>query len=306
MEESNVSSSSAVEASSLAAYESLKEEIAAVADGDLIHINVDIPTAVTTVLRSLAGLRALRTRLLALAEFDVEQFDKLERYTRAAFYANMLYTVAARPTESMPELTEEATGLRDLLYSDARALVQRGLLNGDELRVVKAATGYRPLANDLIALAAVLGANWERVSAKTAVLEEDLKRAQRLSDRILNAVSQREQAASSTLATATLERNRAYTLFFRAYDNARRAVSYLRWREADMEKIAPSLFAGRSTGRRKLGDDVGPADEPGFVEAGETMSDASAPPIAPAAQGALPAPAPVPVGLPGADPFIRT
>ena len=46
-------------------------------------------------------------------------------------------------------------------------------------------------------------------------------------------------------------RVRAYTLFVRAYDQCRRAATYLRWGEEDADEIAPSLFANR--GGRKGG-----------------------------------------------------
>jgi len=40
-----------------------------------------------------------------------------------------------------------------------------------------------------------------------------------------------------------------------AYDHVRRIISFLRWNEDDVDQIAPSLYAGRTTGRRK-GTDV--------------------------------------------------
>ena len=48
-------------------------------------------------------------------------------------------------------------------------------------------------------------------------------------------------------------RARAYTLF---YDDARRAVIFLRWHEGDADSIAPSLHPGKSASKKK------PADEP--------------------------------------------
>jgi hypothetical protein len=41
-------------------------------------------------------------------------------------------------------------------------------------------------------------------------------------------------------------------LFLKAYDETRRAVKFLRWRERDAETIVPSLYRGRG-GRGKKG-----------------------------------------------------
>jgi len=49
-------------------------------------------------------------------------------------------------------------------------------------------------------------------------------------------------------------RARAFTLLTDAYDNARRAIIYLRWHEGDADIICPYLFAGRSNGRGKAAD----------------------------------------------------
>lgn len=48
---------------------------------------------------------------------------------------------------------------------------------------------------------------------------------------------------------------RAYSLFVRAYDQCRRAVSYLRWEEGDADDEPPSLFANR--GPRKAPAETG-------------------------------------------------
>lgn len=47
----------------------------------------------------------------------------------------------------------------------------------------------------------------------------------------------------------------------RAYDDARRAVTYLRWHEDDADEIAPSLYAGRG-GRRPRSDEAEAAAAP--------------------------------------------
>lgn len=58
--------------------------------------------------------------------------------------------------------------------------------------------------------------------------------------------SYREHAAApDNRAELRLMRQRAFTLLVSSYDEARRAVSFLRWHEQDLESIAPSLWSGR-------------------------------------------------------------
>jgi len=72
----------------------------------------------------------------------------------------------------------------------------------------------------------------------------ELDRAEELSERLLHAVAERENA-SSVLAVAIQKRLQVFTLLVNAYDQVRRAIWFLRWREEDIEEVAPSLYAGR-------------------------------------------------------------
>jgi hypothetical protein len=60
----------------------------------------------------------------------------------------------------------------------------------------------------------------------------------------------REKGTARLRAAADI-RVRAFTLLTRRYDQARRAVTYLRWAEDDVQKIAPSLYTGRGGGKRE-------------------------------------------------------
>ncbi len=94
---------------------------------------------------------------------------------------------------------------------------------------------------------------------------------------------------------ATLRRQRAFSLFVRAYAEVRRGVTYLRHHQDDVDDIMPSLYAGR-TNRRK--NESAPAAAAGTPAA----------PVPPAGPVMAPAPA-VPAaaaGLPGSNPFSTT
>ncbi len=78
-----------------------------------------------------------------------------------------------------------------------------------------------------------------------------------------------------------------------AYDQVRRAVTYLEWTASGQDILAPSLYAGRSTRRKPAPPAKPPA--PGASTAGVTTSGATSTPSA----------AKIPVGMPGASPFVE-
>src|SRR5258706_4408625 len=163
-----------------AAYQQLVEEIRALPPSDVIAINIDIPTAVTTALGALPEIRALRPRMAAeLPQFDIARFDKLEAYTLAAGHAHALFLAASAPTESIDELSTSAAASRTLLLSDASALATRGLLDGQRLKDLKGPSSLRNLAFDLFALAALLRDNWTKIEGKTALQLVELDKAEK-------------------------------------------------------------------------------------------------------------------------------
>jgi hypothetical protein len=86
-----------------------------------------------------------------------------------------------------------------------------------------------------------------------------------------------------------------------AYDHARRAVTFLRWNEEDVDEIAPSLYAGRTTAGKKSGDAQAtrPAVPPADRKAPAGNDDSQ--PAAAATGGATAATG---VGMPGSEPFL--
>ena len=282
------------------AFNQLRDEIRAVAPSDYVMINIDVPSAITTVLGSLPAIRALRPRVVAeLSQFDVARFDNLETYALALGHAHAGYMAASQPVESLDALSEEGAVLRDLLLSDANALAGRRLVDRDRLKQLKGVRSYRNLAFDLLTLARLFRDVWPSVQGKCAVQMNEIQRAEALADRILQAVGHREQAPTTVVEAAEI-RQRAFTLFMGAYEHVQRAVRFLRWDAEDWDDIAPSIFNRAST-RRKAGDDD---------DATEPTSPAAPPPVSNVPIAAKPtngtqlASGPG-VGLPNSDPFVR-
>ena len=107
--------------------------------------------------------------------------------------------------------------------------------------------GHLGLAGDLVALAEHLEGARDALGSRVGVDSATLDRAGSLGQELLRAVADRGTGDSATGAFWTLQTARAFTLVARAYDSARRAVSYLRWPDADLGTPLPSL---RSTAHR--------------------------------------------------------
>ena len=129
-------------------------------------------------------------------------------------------------------------------------------MDGQRLAELKKVPGYRALASDVLALVALFKQHWSVLENKTPVTLAALNDAGNRAVELLAAVGMREQGPIPTGEAARL-RQKAYTLFVRAYEDTRRAVVYLRAADGDADEIAPSLYAGRGgaagghpTGRR--------------------------------------------------------
>ena len=70
-------------------------------------------------------------------------------------------------------------------------------------------------------------------------------------------------------------RQRAFTLLVTAYDEVRRAVTFVRWAEGDADAFAPSLYA-KSRKRRPGASD----DAEGDVDGDDAVAPVAAPPDA--------------------------
>ena len=266
------------------AYERVKADLAALDPEALVQVNLEITTAVSTVLGVLPEVKALRAQITQhLPTFDLASFDKLEDYALALYSAQTDLLTATQPPDDLVQLSAEATKVRDRLHQDALALAGHGLVDEAPLAQVKGGNGYRVMAQDLEILSRVMTASWEKIQGKSATTAEDLQIASRMSTRLMRVVGIREQGPA-VVAAAAEHRLRAFTKMLTVYEDARRAVGYLRARQGDADDIAPSLYPGRPR-RRAPGE---PATTP------ETNNGAPAAPT-PAAPAV-----PTPVAAPAA------
>ena len=74
---------------------------------------------------------------------------------------------------------------------------------------------------------------------------------------------------ATAAAESAEQRDRAFTLFIRCYDQIRRAILFLRWEQDDADTIAPSLYPGYPRRMRKEADGASESEaEPTGTTAG--------------------------------------
>lgn len=253
-----------------AAFAFIKPEVADLSPESLGKINIDISQAVSIALGVLPGLAFLRPAMAKLPDFEIARFDKLETYALGSWYAHLLALPPASASNPVQPLLEEATVLRARLLGDAEALAARGLLDLESVQKIRRGQGNMDTANDLVALSALMGASWSKIEHKTAATADEIHRAGDLGPLLIAALGVREHGITATPAEAADRKLRAFTLFTTAYDQVRRAVSYLRWNEGDADSLAPSLYKGRG-GSRSASAAKGEGEGSGDGAAGEPV-----------------------------------
>jgi hypothetical protein len=224
----------------------------------------------------------------ALKGADMAKFDKIRDYAFALGHAHSEYRAALGPADPIGTISEEVTEMREQLFADALGLGRRGLLEASRIEKLRSGVGYKNVAFDVLGLVSLFRERANELAGKTAVTAQELDHAAERAQQLVTAVGLKEQSSVGVTAAALL-RQQAFTLFTQAYDEARRAIGFLRWHSGDGDTIAPSLWAGRG-GRKPVEPETTAPVVPATPTDGTTKQSAST--------ASTPA-----AGLPGANPF---
>jgi hypothetical protein len=278
------------------AYQRNYDEMSALERTDVITVNLDVPSVYTLGSAALLRSRPYREQILGLPYINKALVEKVDDYLLALGHAQALHIASIKPVASIPELYAKLVKLREMLLADCVALATRGRIPGDKLKELRGSTSHSDTAFDVLALVAFIRSNWAAIGGQSALQLSDLENGETLADQLLTALGERA-AADETSSSAALNRQRAYTLFLRAYDELRRGLVYLRWHERDVDEIAPSLYSTR-IGRRPR-----PSTAEEVTEEEATAGPTGAPTTgAPAPAAGAPNPG-APVGHPDSPPF---
>lgn len=222
------------------------------------QLRLDPTAAYNVVWGSTKKVEAFRAALVA--QFGAPAGELLDRLPSVA--------MAARQADIDVKIAEDATDVAALhremmkaykrLVTDGDSLIQRGHLPEDALDQARDIQGYQASLDSTLVAVRVLRQSWSRLSGHTPLTAADIDGAEAAAARMSQAISNRDHGVTTRPAAEL--RTRALSALFYDYDELRRMMAFLRWREGDAESLAPSLFAGR--GRKASDDDATEAPTP--------------------------------------------
>ena len=218
-------------------------EMEALPRENLLTVNLDIPTAASTVLGCVERTVALCTSAeFALFSLTPEAVRKLRDYALACQECHTRCLTAVAAPRPLPALAEEAARLRTIFYGDAIALIVRERMPKSCLKGYKGTSGYVQRATDLAILITAFRGNWDRIAGNCGVQVCELRRAEKVVSELLCLSGTRENQGKAKKVAAD-NRRRAFTLMVTRYDEVRQAVICLRHRQGDADSFTPSLYA---------------------------------------------------------------
>jgi hypothetical protein len=218
-------------------------EFLALSPKEVLHINLDLPSAIATALGVLPKVRALREALeSAVRKYNFALVDGLEDYALALNHAHASYLATTRPIRCSRESLAEARLLRRKLLQDLKAFATRGLVEAEKWKQLRGAVGYVNLATDLSLLSHIYRSSAQLLPSNPVASKAEIERATELAKQMLTAAGRRRPKAETAAVAADL-RARVFTVFVRSYDETRHGIAFLRREEGDVDSIVPSLFS---------------------------------------------------------------
>jgi hypothetical protein len=229
----------------------LEPRLRGLPEASVSPFRASVPQAVANALqvaRSFAEDRALFVAAFKQKFFDPEEFDDLEQRALALWQADVNYRLTMNPEGAIAGILDEARALRKKLLSAASYLWIEDAITGPRLAAVRKGHGQMDLADDLVTLASMFEANWSHARTRCDVKKSDLGRARELSHQVLHALTLGKDRSAVEAARDLRDRAAAYAN--RGIRVVRAAAGFLFCNAPARLDEYPSMFAGRSTGRR--------------------------------------------------------
>jgi len=293
---------------SKACFRKLKPRYVAIPRSELLQINLDLTAMTGTMLAVSSKVEELRPAIARLPDFPMEAVDDLRDAAMGLDYTHAEVMSRAHPSDDLEDLYREATQTRDRFLHDQANLAKNGVVDQNLTEGFSGLTGYKSVVNDIRTCIAGYRAIGSRADAKSCVTPEDIDRAEAVIHRMERLLGDRILGSNTAVEWVDL-RTRAFSLAWNYYDQARRAVMFLRWTVGDVDSIAPSLYKGRI--KRRRASTKPESAQPEAAKPESTKAPAPQPVIGPNgpfvptnADPVVSAPARLP-GMPGGNPFIQ-
>jgi hypothetical protein len=180
------------------------------------------------------------------------------------------YTVLVDSDEGITDAYEAAIRLRTQLRSDAANLALHGWVDEAALAPLTGDMGHRNVAYELMSLVSIHRGALDKTAGRSAVTADDLRAAEATANRLLDTVAKRD-ARIKTQAETAEQRRRAFTLMLKSYEEACRAMTFVRWYSRDSDRLMPSLYTNKGNTRSKTNPTT-PVAAGGAATAGSTPS----------------------------------
>lgn len=251
-----------------AAFESLLPRYEAMPADSLSTLNADAGLAAMAALGVAA--RANEPELLArfkslpAAEFDVFCVEQLPTIAWACWYAatELQKSRAVATAAKLPaDLVQKALVLEARMRACCEYYLNDHPEIGPQLAMLRAGTGHRDLAADLLGYAGIYRDFYATLSSdKKYFVATDADDAVKVAEEMLSALGAQ---LGPEARRATDQLARAWTLLLDTYEEVAEAGRWLLRRDAEVEKLFPSLFSLIRTRRSKAHKKPEVAQEPG-------------------------------------------
>jgi hypothetical protein len=227
------------------AFEQIKPELARIQPETYRRIRIDLLGAVSKAIQ-VADHSATERPLFeeTFHKFPMRAITKLKTYALALWQAETEYRrcqVEGKVEQTPPaELVEQCRSTREELVAAARYVFRSDETASEVLVDITRSSGFRDLADDLNRLAELFNAHWNQVNGNSEVRKADLDQAAQLGTKLMNVLSVDRSVA---LAEWSANRQQAWTLLHRAYQEVRDGAAYIHRTEPQKLDAYPSLFA---------------------------------------------------------------
>jgi hypothetical protein len=240
----------ALETTPAAAAERIAPELAALPDTDVAMPNVDVSASAGLALSAWSTFAPYLPQIARMQDVDAALIQKIPDYAWTLKFWNSAALYETAPSPGLTALAERGYAIRERLLGDLGALAGHGFLEATLLANFAGTSSHQKLSDDLLGLAKLVPERWEVIRGRSAITLEAAAEASDVGAKLAVAVGGRDRTPAA-IAHAQKQKLRAYTLFMRAYDEARRAITFLRWHEDDGDTILPSVFTTKRSQKRR-------------------------------------------------------
>ena len=234
------------------AYRLMEPLARAIPLAELLAVNIDMESAITTALGTADRVQSLRQAVQKqLPTFDISALDRLMTVARAAGHAHISWLVSDAPRDKVVALSMKCQAVRWRLHEHVTALAGQGVVFRRSYHRLMTSTHGFPLAKDLSNLTRYLRISWDQVGFQGLGERRDIERAEALADERRSEVVSHEWAQRDARYESTELRRRFFTLLVRDHEEVRRAVTFVRWHQGDAHHVAPALFVKSRSRRRR-------------------------------------------------------